>query len=72
MRARDESEGVGRGMRSHSMELIPSSSSCCSREITDITRKIASLSNDFRWDEAKGTGSRDLIQNWTKMDYRSL
>jgi hypothetical protein len=56
MRARDESEGVGRGMRSHSMELIPSSSSCCSREITDITRKIASLSNDFRWDEAKGTG----------------
>jgi hypothetical protein len=51
MRARDEGEGQGRGMRSHSMELIPSSSSCCSREITDITRKIASLSNDFRWDE---------------------
>jgi hypothetical protein len=52
MRARDESEGQGRGMRSHSMvELIPSSSfSSCSREITDITRKIASLSNDFRWD----------------------
>ncbi len=51
MRARDEGEGGGRGMRSHSMELIPSSSSCCSREIMDITRKIASLSNDFRWDE---------------------
>jgi hypothetical protein len=48
MRARDEGEEGGRGMRSHSMELIPSSSSCCSREITDITRKIASLSNDFR------------------------
>jgi hypothetical protein len=67
MRARDESEGGGRGMRSHSMELIPSSSSCCSREITDITRKIASLSNDFRWDRVTRFDSK-----LDKMDSRSL
>jgi hypothetical protein len=38
---------VRRRVRRHSMDLATSSSSC-SREITEITRKISSLSNDFR------------------------
>ena len=35
-------------MRRHSMDLTTTTSSSCSREIRDITRKISSLSNDFR------------------------